>query len=147
MQLDLPCLLQYKNNKVISRYQSDFPDSKMRPEEALEELLKFIWLSHKLAADKKHFPANDALHFSCVIHHEMAEIDNMWHTFLLFTRDYHTFCQKHLAGVFFHHDPLVSTGAAVSTIAYELELNRYLSYIYDNLGETTLIKWFMPGIT
>lgn len=33
-----------------------------------------------------------------------ADIDNLWHTFILFTHEYATFCQKY-AGFFIHHEP------------------------------------------
>lgn len=33
-----------------------------------------------------------------------AEIDSIWHTFLLYTRDYRTFCEEYL-GRFINHQP------------------------------------------
>jgi len=35
---------------------------------------------------------------------EIAQIDEMWHTFILFTRDYAAFCEGHF-GCFLHHVP------------------------------------------
>ncbi|KTC76040.1 hypothetical protein Lbir_0109 [Legionella birminghamensis] len=136
---DLKC---YKNARIISRYNTDYPDAKMQAEEALSELMKFIWLCMKHKSDKKANPNNDSLNFSCLIHSEMAEIDNMWHTFLLFTKDYQHFCQTYLGGIFFHHEPVADTENNTPNDDYEQELTRYLSYIYDNLGEETVLKWF-----
>jgi hypothetical protein len=65
----------------------------------------------------------------------------MWHTFLLFTKDYLNFCNNYLDGEFFHHVPLSEPIEDLDINNYELELSRYLSYIYDRLGEETLIKW------
>lgn len=124
---------------IIFRFQQDYPNAHMQAEEALSELMKFIWLCHKHRADKKRRPKDKSLHFSCVLHSEMADIDNMWHTFLLFTKDYYQFCNDYLDGVFFHHEPILNT---VSDEKYEHELTLYLSYIYDHLGEETLLKWF-----
>lgn len=71
----------------------------------------------------------------------MSDMDNMWHTFLLFTKDYYEFCSNHLGGVFFHHEPIINNDNTLDE-NYEQELTLYLSYIYDNLGEDTLMKWF-----
>lgn len=135
-------LMHYENNKIISRYYKDYPDAKMQAEDALNELMKFIWLCIKHKSEKKNNPNNESLNFSCIIHSEMCDIDNMWHTFLLFTKDYLEFCNKYLDGIFFHHDPIIDTNDHLLDENYEQELTLYLSYIYDNLGEDTLIKWF-----
>lgn len=132
--------LQYKNQSVFDRYQKDYPQSKMPPEEAFCELIKYMWLCHQHRNDK--LKCHDSvLDFTCVMHIEMREIDQMWHTFLLFTKDYYEFCMKYI-GEFFHHHPLNDEDKNISTEKYKIELQRYLIYIYDKLGEQTLIKWF-----
>lgn len=133
-------ILKYKNQKVITRYQTDFPGSKLKADEAFSELMKYIYLCHIHAKEQETFPENESLQFRCVIHSEMSDLDNMWHTFLIFTRDYEEFCRDYLGG-FFHHEPL-SDEHNLSNDNYELDLTRYLSFICDNLGEETLIKWF-----
>jgi hypothetical protein len=136
-------LMGYCNSKVISRYCHDYPNAKIKDEEALRELMKFIWLCLKHKLDIMRHPKSKFLNFSCVIHPEMEDIDNMWHTFLLFTKDYQTFCDFHLDGNFFHHEPIVqSHGDMIDDKQYQEELTMYLNYIYDNLGKDTLIKWF-----
>ena len=110
-----PTLLTYKNEMVISRYRNEYPNSRMSAEEAFSELMKYFWLCQKFASDKD--------------------------TFLIFTRDYLEFCDNFCNGIFIHHDPLPEK-ATISKKMYESELNRYLTYIYDNLGEKTLVKWF-----
>ncbi|MHB1946990.1 MAG: glycine-rich domain-containing protein [Gammaproteobacteria bacterium] len=142
MQIKLHKLLEYKNDNLLFRYQNEYPNSKLTAKESLSELMKYIWLSHKHAADKKQHPENKSLYFKCVMHIEMKDIDNMWHTFLLFTRDYQNFCNDYLNGNFFHHDPLSQKPRKGSKNKYAKELRLYLSYIYENLGEETLIKWF-----
>lgn len=142
MYPNLSDLIKYQNSKIVSRYKRDYPNSKMQAEVAFKELMKFIWLCLKHRADIKKFPKNNELNFSCVIHAEMGDIDNMWHTFILFTRDYQEFCNIYLNGIFFHHDPIQETDNLISEESYKLELNRYLSYIFETLGEDTLKKWF-----
>lgn len=142
MELKLKSLLNFKHQGVLTRYEKEYPDSLMSAEETLAELMKYFWLCHKHAVDKKRFPRKRVLDFRCAMHTEMIEIDNMWHTFLLFTRDYHAFCRDYLGGIFFHHDPIPIDQPVLSEKKYEKELHRYLSYIEDNLGIDTLSKWF-----
>ena len=137
---ELPNLLQYKNTNVLNRYALDYPHNQLKPEEAFAELLKFFWLSLKHEDDKRRFPEDKELNFICGIHTEMKEIDDMWHTFLLFTKDYMCFCQQYF-GKYFHHVPTTDEGRLTSH-AFELDFTRYLSYVYDNLGEDNLVKWF-----
>ncbi|MGQ3889994.1 hypothetical protein ACQUW5_13310 [Legionella sp. CNM-1927-20] len=136
----LKLITAYKNDRITARYSKDYPNAKMHSKEALKELMKFIWLCLKHSSDREKDPNNPLLNFSCIIHPEMADIDNMWHTFILFTRDYLDFCNRYLGGIFFHHEPITSEDK--SDTNYEHELNLYLSYVYDNLGKSTLLKWF-----
>lgn len=139
---DLNTLLSYRNDQVVARYDAEYPDAKMPGVEALNELLKYIWLCNTHYDESYLRPHDMRLHFDCVIHVEMQEIDAIWHVFLLFTRDYQAFCNDYLNGVFFHHEPLTETKHVPFNDDYTEELTRYLSYIYDNLGEKTLLKWF-----
>ncbi|MBX3708748.1 MAG: hypothetical protein KIT56_05720 [Gammaproteobacteria bacterium] len=133
-------LLQYKNQSVFNRYRKDYPNNKMLPEEAFCELVKYLWLCHQHKIDQD-IRDDSTLNFTCVMHAEMHELDHMWHTFLLFTKDYQDFCMRYF-GEFFHHCPLSDTDINLSTEIYSTELKNYLSYIYDKLGEDTLRKWF-----
>ena len=102
--MNLDKLLAYKNEKILDRYRKDHPNNKCGAEEALTELLKFFWLGEKLKKDKMFSPDDKNLKFVCSIHSEMKEIDDMWHTFLLFTRDYADFSKKYF-GSYIHHTP------------------------------------------
>lgn len=138
--VSLNTILQYKNQAVIERYERDFPNNTLSGEAAFTELMKYFWLSnqHKIAYNLD--PENKELQFSCYLFSEMKDIDDMWHSFLLFTRDYMAFCDDHF-GEFQHHTPIESEQIA-SNEEVEAHLTRYLSYIYDTLGEETLMLWF-----
>jgi hypothetical protein len=133
-------LLAYQNPRIINRYQKDYPSNTLLADDAFTELLKFLWLCQKHRQDIKSNPNDASLQFSCTIHAEMKEIDDMWHTFLLFTRDYSNFC-NHYFGHFLHHDP-ISNDSTPSIEQFENELTNYLSYAYDHLGEETIRLWF-----
>ncbi len=53
----------------------------------------------------------------CALHPEKTyatggQVDAMWHTFILFTRDYARFCED-IAGAFIHHTPALSSSNSV----------------------------------
>jgi hypothetical protein len=140
-------VLQYKNPYVIQRYQRDFPDKQHLAEELFTELLKYLWLGRKLQYEKEQYekerkPVNSALDFDFSMHKEMLDIDHMWHTFILFTKEYTDFCQQYFCK-YIHHAPNVST-TPPAIAEFEADFTKFLSYVYDNLGEDTLRKWFAP---
>lgn len=137
-------ILKYKNKDLLARYQKDYPNNHLKPKEALIELLKYFWLIRKHQKAVMLHPKKTSLQFSAGIHSEMKEIDDMWHTFLLFTQDYTDFCQKYFSG-FIHHVPNMKNKPA-KTAAFKKNLRKYLSYIYDNLGEKTLRTWFRNSL-
>jgi len=67
------------------------------------------------------------------------DVDNVWHTFLLFTREYALFCRK-AVGAFVHHVPTKSGRKATNALAlpglidaYSVEYlrRRTLRYLYN----------------
>lgn len=137
---NLDKVLKYKNRYVIERYKKDYPDNQMPGKQAWQELLKYLWLTQKHAIDLAAAPKKKSLQFVVAMHYEMDEIDDMWHTFILFTKDYAAFCDKYF-GHFIHHSPNTEKNPPSKT-AFKADFERYLSYIYDELGEETLITWF-----
>jgi|HubBroStandDraft_6_1064221.scaffolds.fasta_scaffold1806455_1 hypothetical protein len=131
---------QYRNTYVIERYKKDFPNNTMAAEEAFEELIKYLWLTQKHKEDQMNFPENKELNFRCSMHNEMKEIDDMWHTFLLHTKQYMQFCEQYF-GEFIHHSP-TTVDDKLTADEFETDFFRYLSYIWDNLGEEAMTKWF-----
>lgn len=136
---NLKHILQYTHPGVIARYTHDYPNNQLAGKEALTQLIQYLWLSKKHQFEQLKNPTSKALQFECLMHPEMHEIDDMWHTFLLFTKDYSDFCQQYF-DAFVHHSPIVDN--EISHSENEIECARYLSYIYDHLGEETLCTWF-----
>ncbi len=142
MSINLIDLLTYRNNNVLNRYKKDYPNNKLSAEQAFEELMKFFWLNIQHEVDKKEFPHKKDLDFIVGIHSEMKEIDDMWHTFLLFTKDYISFCKKYI-GKYFHHTPSVDS-KKITKEEFKIDFSRFLSYVYDHLKKETVEKWFGP---
>lgn len=141
---NLTDLLKYKNTWILDRYKKDYPNNQLSAEEALTELLKYFWISNKHKLERTNNPNEEFLKFDCYVHPEMKQIDDMWHTFLLFTREYAEFCHQYFS-VFLHHQPRVDNEKP-NLDSFELEFTRYLSYIYDHLGAETVYKWFEPHV-
>jgi len=128
-------LLLYRHEGVIRRFARLHGVSWQRAEALFVETLKWLWLARQAREE-----AVPGLVLS--IHPEIGGIDEMWHVFLLFTRDYAAFCEKYLGG-FVHHDPAPDgPRETVDTDAFSAELGALYGFVHDELGEATLRAWF-----
>jgi hypothetical protein len=81
-------ILSYQHNHLLRRYSSDYGASIEEAERCFTALKEFLIVcalkpGYKVTSDP---------------------IDKMWHTFLLFTKDYKNFCEENL-GTFINHEP------------------------------------------
>lgn len=133
-------VLKYQNPKVLKLYKQNRPHNELDAETAFTEVLKYLWLTQKHArdlqtAEAEHLPKH------CVMLLSMREIDEMWHEFILVTKDYMNFCDKYF-GKYLHHMPDVVENLPGWSENEKAEVEKLLPYVYDNLGEETLKIWF-----
>lgn len=83
----LTSVMRYKNNAVVARIAQEMKISYSEATALFQDTLKFLWLAGK---------------FGGVV--PSSRIDEGWHTFILFTKDYDTFCHQFF-GQFIHHRP------------------------------------------
>ncbi|MGM9454806.1 hypothetical protein ACTAZI_15890 [Legionella bozemanae] len=138
---NLRLLLEYKNPLVVERFKQNFPGFSASAEQLFTDMLKYLWLSVKHEYDLKANPGNPELQFIPVMHEEMRPIDNMWHEFILITLDYHEFC-NHYFGEYLHHVPNMREKLQFTEEDFTNQLELFLNYIYEQLGEETLTRWF-----
>lgn len=138
---ELNALLQYQNPAVLKLYVQNYPDNKLSAEDAFQETLKYLWLSKKHQHERQSQPDNSELPPRCIMLQSMREIDQMWHEFILFTKDYCQFCEDYF-GEYLHHMPNIFDNMPVSREEEAKEIAKLLPYIYDNLGEQTMRVWF-----
>ena len=138
---DLQQLLGYKNPLVIERFQQNVPGFSDSADQLFTDMLQYLWLSVKHEHDLEANPNNPDLQFVPVMHEEMRSIDNMWHEFILITLDYHAFC-THYFGDYLHHVPNMREKLQFNEEELTNQLALFLNYIYEQLGEETLIRWF-----
>lgn len=134
-------VLSYRNDDVIHRFLGLYDVSWAEAEELFTEVKKWLWLNTQPAP--VHLPIIAPMHM----------MDEMWHNFVLFTRDYETFCKEYL-GRFAHHNPTrmqdrprPKRDPRVRRANTERDLRAALVFIYDHLGEGTLWKWhvYLPS--
>lgn len=83
-------VLGYQNNAVVSRIQKDCAVSEGLAQILFKDMLIYLYIC---AITPKNVRLSPPL-----------IIDEAWHAFILFTHDYHVFCQEHF-GRFIHHRP------------------------------------------
>jgi hypothetical protein len=127
--------LRYRHEGVVRRFMSVHGVPRERAEALFVEMLKWLWLKRRAREAR---PPGLVL----AIYPEIRAIDEMWHVFLLFTRDYAALCDAHLGG-FVHHDPAPDgPPEAVDEAAFSTELTALYGFVYDELGETPRRAWF-----
>lgn len=138
---DLNDLLEYQNPLVIKRFKQNHPNDAERSDILFSDMLRYLWLCEKHESDRKKNPSDPRLDFIPVMHEEMRAIDNMWHEFILITRDYQQFCLQYF-GYFLHHEPNMNEQLNYSEQEFFESLQLFLSYVYDELGQEVLMQWF-----
>lgn len=137
-------LLKYEHPAVVARFKKAHPASAENAEIIFKDLLRFFWASKTHHKDLAMTPS-DKLDFVFIMDDEMKEIDFMWHVFLLYTQDYMDFCNKYF-GAYLHHlpdlVPLLEEGVVDTEANFSSNLEKFLDYNYDLLGEDVVRRWF-----
>jgi len=142
-------VLAYRNERVIDSFMSKLDVPRAEAERIFTETLRWLWYVATTKPSKENPEAHgmDA---------PMFIIDEMWHVFILVTRDYAAFCEQ-MFGRFIHHDP-GSAGAEAYGADYgdtdspghvedalrrttERKRAKYTD-IYEKLGEDVFITWY-----
>jgi len=137
--LQLNKILKYKNKRIINRFLETYNVNLKEAEDIFKETLRYLYLSAYTENKRK----KDKTLPSLGITFQMLVIDQMWHAFILDTRDYQDFCTTYLYQ-FIHHPP-AAYGRNKDTNNVEKEseaFNQTVGYIYDVLGEEIVEKWF-----
>lgn len=86
--VSLNAIMSYRHDGLVERLEDKMNLTHQAAEELFEDLKRFLYLC--ASTDEPLAPS------------EM--IDEAWHNFILFTKDYGTFCKRY-AGRFIHHFP------------------------------------------
>jgi hypothetical protein len=96
---------------VLARYRREQGFSEAIANDHRRELMRFLALSATALNHGRFYGM-------------MGAIDELWHTFVIFTREYAEFCDK-VAGRFLHHVPEVEGGSSTATF------DNYLAFLAD----------------
>jgi hypothetical protein len=139
----------YRNRIVIEKFLERYDVSRRGALVLFREMKRWLWLNARANArpDAPELYVNDRL----------LPIDMMWHTFVLFTKDYAAFCE-HYFGHFIHHVPstYLEKRALRRLMALPREdprRRRFLArekrraiavheFIVQELGQKTFALWF-----
>jgi hypothetical protein len=100
MTISLNAVMAYKNPALVARLQEKHHLSKEDAEMLFDDTKRFLYL---LATSGKRLSPTKM-------------IDEGWHNFILFTKDYATFCKRYL-GRFIHHTPVDKVHSRVKSHA------------------------------
>jgi hypothetical protein len=141
MTASLDTVLAYRNDDVVDRFCAEWEVERGEAEALFGELLRWLWLCAQ--PDGPHLAITEPL----------LALDEMWHTFVLFTADYDRFCRDHF-GRFLHHAPATRANrdaeaalreadpAAAAALGEARERAQY-EHVLDTLGEDTLLRWYV----
>ena len=81
-------IMAYQNDHLLARHLRDNGGTREDVERCFLAMKQFLVVCSVVPGQKVAY----------------QDVDELWHTFLLFTRDYQNFCEEYL-GRFIHHDP------------------------------------------
>lgn len=146
--LPLEQVLTYQNDNLIYKFMENWALDEEETRDLFEETKKWLWISALSIRTRTEGGEAPVL----MVSQSMILMDEMWHSFILFTRDYQAFCKNYL-GFYLNHSPTTKAEKDKNLAAYqadpdafrakqEEQLEAQYSYIYDKLGEETLVKWY-----
>lgn len=137
MNTKLTCVLDYTNEDILNRFSRSFTIEEEEVVDIFNETKKFLGICTLPGV---------------FIPDDLLIIDEMWHNFILFTKEYSRFCEQYF-GCFLHHLPASKKEKIISDRLQqedpELAKGRFkqkmevlMGIVYDAYGEATLLKWF-----
>ena len=126
----LAVVLRYRNARVIDDFSARFKLPRLEATALFKDVLRFLWLTAR--AEQLGYEGVPVLGAQLLF-------DEMWHTFILRTRDYHEFCTRYFGG-YRHHTPGSKRKKWAPTP--EKQLDRLLDLVIDELGPETAVRWY-----
>jgi hypothetical protein len=132
--------LDYQNEAIVRRFLRRYKISIEDANDLFRETKRWLWLCAN-TPDGVELKINDALYM----------IDEMWHEFIVFTKDYSDFCTSRL-GKYIHHIPVTQEERDTQDRRFHENRERYraereayfyqfFGAIFDMLGRETLYRW------
>jgi hypothetical protein len=138
----------FESHAVLGTFKKNFHVTQEEASDIFGETKKWLYLC-RLAYQN---PSSDPAPTRMVITKELSIIDEMWHAFILNTREYHDFC-THFLGAFIHHVPILMDSTSTNNDRPSeansdrapqrlKEMRAQLLFTQKHLGHSTLTKWY-----
>lgn len=138
----LSAAVEYRNPDVVDSFLATWAMPRAEAELLFEDIRRWIWLSAKARETQA----------KLFIDAKLRLFDEMWHTFVLFTKEYAAFCEKYV-GRFCHHAPTtqpqhreIARRAAEDPEEYVRKLRddytALITLVVNELGEDVATRWF-----
>jgi hypothetical protein len=142
---DLDEVLAFECEHVLHKFRESFSVTLEQAREIFTEVKRWLWASELGVGDA------GAPRFE--ITHELVILDEMWHAFILFTAEYHAFCDRYF-GRYLHHAPTTKAEKDAwaerrradpeAFVRERLARKRALyGFVYDRLGPDVLRRWYL----
>ena len=141
--------LAYSNDAVIQKFleRHDVPLAEARS--LFRETKKWLWLAARAADEAE---AGLGATPQLAIDGPLVLLDEMWHTFILFTREYTHYCHSRF-GRYVHHLPTTTDEKQRRREDYDrapaafrrkerARMRAQYTYVCEQLGEPTLRRWY-----
>jgi hypothetical protein len=139
-------VLAYENSDIVHRFHKAYGISREEAADIFMQVKKWLWLANL----RRQSGLDGGLHIDM----SLVVIDEMWHNFVLFTKEYSAFCQRYF-GYYLHHAPTTEAEErghkdhlhALPRLerlqARKEQMRAQCEYIYDHLGNDTFVKWYL----
>lgn len=145
---DLDVIESLEYPEVVYKFVDYYDVTEAEAEAFFAEVKKWLWL----CATSMHERASGKNPPELLVNGSLFWLDEMWHTFVLFTEEYQAFCHDYL-GRFVHHRPTtraekteirehLTQGSAEFVQARAGVLRRQCHYICEKLGDETVVRWY-----
>ena len=124
-------IVNYVNSNAIKRYSKEHKKSMDEAADVFKNLMIYLYIAEKCQEARCELPITESI----------MEIDNMWHIFLLFTKDYALFSQQY-AGKFIHHSPFTDESNVIPETERRANLRKCLNILVSEFGEELMDAWY-----
>ena len=144
-------VLAYENEAVIHKFREKFNLSMQDARGVFEDTKRWLWLcaDQRLKLMKTGDPESYPPLF---VDRSIWILDEMWHTFILFTKDYIDFCEKYFV-FYIQHQPSTyeekkrrqesfSKDFDGELKSYMGEFKGQMGLVYDAFGAETVVRWY-----
>ena len=126
-------LLTYKNPRVLEQFSYTHGDySLIQTEQLFTDLLAWLWLKNQRTYQQK----------PTYLFGPLLLLDQLWHLFILHTRDYIEFSERYF-GSYLHHDP---EPPGFEHHLTEEELGEYVGDCFEYLGSDWVERRFAQAL-